>query len=426
MDASARVSRGDARERLLCLDCLGKWVESTAAETQPGSERATKMRDAMDAAARAAELAERKLLDDPEKSRTPRELALMGEWYISWYERIRQEPPARIRHFIAKYAKDAPPLAAPVAGAVASESDLRKARLALMRLVSGEEYRSANPKQGLRIDPNPASVSIEEAADMLGRMPKPVRCTARLDKGSITVRCRRAEDHVVPNHSSHSEEFTHRSNEHILKEYGPPGDPRRAQLLLCVARDESVLLSVDEVADSERDYITPFCSMSGSSTAWYLSCLPEIARQAYAAGAVSIRDYGVDDSRWKRKEEGRIIQVLEGGGYDAPLVYVESIDSLGDCEVCKKRAGFWRSTDSRQKPWLERVMCATCVENELTPLTLGSVSAFVAWYEGLSEKGKESTRARLPEFCERHEEWWQRLSVPPEVAAAIARLRALS
>jgi len=315
------------------------------------------------------------------------------------------------------------PFAAPQANAVPGPADIHAAMLALVQLRAGICERGLAGPDRFIIEPDQELLSRLRAAELLARIPKPIKCAARAIDGTIHVRCRPLAGDTTWTHFMPSASGGHDYYADLRERFGAKLDDQK---VFCLGCQESLIVTIAEVERSRRDYELRPATWNEGRPSFYLDRDPVAARAANAAGAVRMMKcyFGPDD--WSDVKTGRTIALRGPKDWELNCVYSESPSSSGVCEKCRARRASWMATDTRDETWLDRQLCSNCTAEELTPLAIADAQAFASWVAGLSEKGKRTAADRIATAVEMLEQRWQRLPVPPDVMAALERCRALA
>ena len=216
-------------------------------------------------------------------------------------------------------------------------------------------------------------------------------------------------------------------------EYDPYADQREQfgealgeQKVFCLGCQESLIVTLAEAQRSRRDYRVSLLGSNEDRPSFYLGTDPAAARAAMLAGAVRMMKCFFGPDSWSDVEAGRAIVVRGPGDWEVKAVYSESPGANAPCDKCRARPASWTATDARVEPWVDRLLCAPCTAEELTPRALADIESVERWVTGLSEKGRRTGAERITSAIGALEQWWAHLPAPPEVAAALARIRALA
>ncbi len=398
---------GESSARRLCNRCLSREF----APAQP----------------RWSEILERvaQTLSDAERTATPDVLGQMTEHLAEWWESRGQPVPDFVAEFIERHRASAPPLAVPVLDGEAKPEELQAARLALLLMRGAIVRKRPVDENSYIIEPDSTPISRDDAADLLARMPKPLRCHATVRDRFMAVRCRSitepAQRAAWEQHAGFWEKEGGRFSD-LRREHGD----RYAELVVfCLGWRESLVARVAEVERYQREYDAHPAGYSAGPPSAFLATDPDAARAAHASGAAYLMKChsGRDDRA--ADETGVMIEVRDTATWDFPQVFAFTPDPGALCESCSERGATWRATDTRTDPWRDRALCEVCTAAELAPHTLAMAEELEAWVAKLSEKGRRSVAEDLKSRLEQMERWWQHLPVPAEVAAALQRCRQL-
>ncbi len=364
-------------------------------------------------------------LSEAERTATPETLGLMTEHLAEWWESRGQPVPDFVTEFIERHRASAPPLAAPVLDVAALPEELQAARLVLLVMRGAMARKRPVDENRYIIEPDSTPISRDEAADLLARMPKPLRCHATVQDGVMAVSCRSITE---PSQRAAWEQHAR----HWEREGGNFPDLRQKHgarypelVIFCLGYRESLITRVAEVERFQREYDAYPLGHNASPPSAYLATNPDAARAAHASGAAYLMKCYFSRDERATQEAGLTIEVRDTATWDFPQVFAFTPDLGAPCESCRERPATWRATDTRADPWRDRALCEVCTAAELAPHTLAMAEELEAWVATLSEKGRRSVAEDLKSRREQMERWWQHLPVPAEVAAALQQCRQL-
>jgi hypothetical protein len=302
---------------------------------------------------------------------------------------------------------------------------LDAARLALL-IMRGDLAKYADVRADAYLIADPSRlVTPEHAAHILAEMPKPIECHATLTAGYMGVQ-------FTPRLAPQQHVVTFRSHSEVWQK--PPsvfdqlraahGDSYSSLLMLCVGAGESRVIPMAAAESFSADFQGEPPGFGIRAAELCLADNPPLAREARAAGAAYVlkRPPGPWDNQI---EAGTVITLSRG--FDRPSAMLEYTPSVvATCESCGAEPAQWTLSDAGTKPWTERRLGAACAAevvaagpgrdiealearlaaNEQTDLVPSGRRARQRWLDGLLSP-------------------WIRLPMPPAVAQAVARLRAL-
>ncbi|HEY9429440.1 MAG TPA: hypothetical protein VIR34_19935 [Gemmatimonadaceae bacterium] len=398
---------GENSARLLCHACLSQEF----APQQP----------------QWSEVLERVLqtLSEAERTATPEALGLMTEHLAEWWESRGQPVPDFVTEFVARHRASAPPLAEPAIDVAALPEELQAARLALLLMRGAVALKRPVDENRYIVEPDSTPISRDEAADLLARMPKPLRCQATVRDGAMALRCRSITEQSERAAWEQHARFWEREGGNFPDLRQKHGDRYPELVIFCLGYRESLIVRVSEVERYEREYDAHPAGYSAGPPSSSLARNPDAARAAHASGAAYLMKCHSNRDDLAAAEAGLTIEVRDTATWDFPQVFAFTPDLGALCESCRERRATWRATDTRTDPWRDRTLCEVCAAAELAPHTLALAEELEAWVATLSEKGRRSVAEDLKSRLEQMERWWQHLPVPAEVAAALQRCRQL-